>query len=359
MTPTLREKRDRLRDFLAGQWSDPGLGILEFRELSDGWSRVTYSLSVERHGKPLNLIVQVERESGVILGSRVSQDFSILRALENTSVPAPVPYLQESDPAILGGPFIVVERREGNCFDMFNRKDREVLAAHWERRSDLPSAVLDAIVAVHGVPIDRFEFLPSAPGASETGAWEIERCRQVARQIGREDDMYVSTALTWLERHKPADGCLTLVHGDYHLRNILISGDRVTGLLDWELTRVSDPLFDIAYMCIPYLSGKFFSPGSPSALGLIPAEWLLKEYGLRSGRNIDLRGFLFWRVLATVSLLLIIATGVSAFEGGIVRDMRSGWLRFVEPVLHEDLLALLRQPSASGERGPARKKRGR
>jgi len=343
---SLQEKQDRLRDFLAGEWSDPGLAILGFREMSDGWSRVTYALTVERHGKPLDLIVQVERESGVVIGSSVLRDFSILQVLENTPVPSPVPHLQESDPVILGGPFIVVERREGTCFDMFKRKDREVLSAHWDRRSALPDSVLDVIVAVHGVPIDRVPFLPSAPSASETGAWEIERCRDVARQIGREDDMYVATAFTWLERHKPADGSLTLVHGDYHLRNLLISGDRVAGLLDWELTRVSDPLFDIAYMCIPYLSGKFFSPGSPSALGLIPVDWLLKEYGRRSGRDIDPRTFRFWRVLATLSLLLIISTGVSAFETGMVRDMRSGWLRFVEPVLHEDLLALLRQSLA-------------
>ncbi len=351
MNRTLREKQDGLRDFLAGRWSDPGLAVMEFRELSDGWSRVTYALAVERDGKPLDLIVQVERESGVVIGSSVSRDFSILRALENSAIPSPVPYLQESDRSILGGSFIVVERREGTCFDMFNRKDREVLAAHWNRQSALPSSVLDVIVDVHNVPVDQVAFLPSAPSASETGDWEIERCRQVARQIGQEDDPYVATALAWLERNKPANGSLTLVHGDYHLRNLLISGDRVAALLDWELTRVSDPLFDIAYMCIPYLSGKFFSPGSPFALGLIPVDWLLKEYGRRCERDIDPRTFRFWQVLATVSLLLIISTGVSAFEANTIGDMRSGWLRFVEPVLHEDLLALIRQPRTSERAG--------
>ena len=356
MSRTLQEKQDRLRVYLAGRWSDPGLVVREFRELSDGWSRVTYSLTVARHGQPSELIIQVERESGVVIGSSVARDFSILRALEDTPVPSPVPHLQESDPAILGGPFIVVERREGTCFDMFNRKDREVLAAHWDRQSALPSSVLDVIVDVHGVPVDRLAFLPSAPSASETAGWEIERCRQVARQIGRENDPYVATALTWLERNKPADGSLTLVHGDYHLRNILISGDRVAALLDWELTRISDPLFDIAYMCIPYLSGKFFSPGSPLALGLVPFDWLLKEYGRRRNRDIDPRTFRFWRVLATLSLLLIISTGVSAFEADAIGDMRSGWLRFVEPVLHEDLLALLRQHQAPAKAGAMKSK---
>jgi aminoglycoside phosphotransferase (APT) family kinase protein len=341
---TREQKRQRLRDYLALRWSDPGLTVPEFSELSDGWSRVTYALTVERRGTPLKLIVQVERKSGVVIGSSVARDHAILRALEGSAVPAPATHLQESDPAILGGPFIVVERKEGDCFDMFNRRDRELLEKHWKRGSALPSSVVEVIVAVHGIPVDRVPFLSSAPGPEETAAWEIERCRGIARQIGREGDPFVATAMRWLERNKPPGGSLALVHGDYHLRNILISGERVVGLLDWELTRVSDPLFDVAYMCIPYLSGKFFSPGSPLALGLVPLDWLVKEYERRRGREIEPGTFRFWRVLATLSLLLIIDTGVSAFETGAVCDVRSAWLRFVEPVLHEDLLELLGRP---------------
>ncbi len=334
-------RRERLREYLARHWSDPGLAIREFRELSDGWSRITYALTVERGGASLPLIVQVERDHGLVIGSRVARDYATLRALEGTTVPAPRAHLLCDDLAVLDGAFLVVDRMEGTCRDMFSRKDRAALEAHWESRSGLPESVVEVIAAIHGVPAERFPFLPAAPSAAAAAGWEIARCREIAAQIGRDRDPFVAAALRWLERNRPARGALGLVHGDYHLRNLLLSGERVTGVLDWELTRISDPLFDIAYMCIPYLSGKFFSPGSPYALGLVPHDHLVRDYGRRCGQEIDAATFRFWRVLATLSLLLIICTGVSAFEAGIVRDMRSAWLRFVEPVLQEDLLCLL------------------
>jgi hygromycin-B 4-O-kinase len=39
-----------------------------------------------------------------------------------------------------------------------------------------------------------------------------------------------------------------LVHGDYGSNNVLIAGSRVTAVLDWEVSRYGDPLYDIAWM---------------------------------------------------------------------------------------------------------------
>jgi aminoglycoside phosphotransferase (APT) family kinase protein len=38
------------------------------------------------------------------------------------------------------------------------------------------------------------------------------------------------------------------VHGDFNLRNILIDGDRVSAVLDWELSHAGDAAEDLAHM---------------------------------------------------------------------------------------------------------------
>ena len=38
-----------------------------------------------------------------------------------------------------------------------------------------------------------------------------------------------------------------LAHGDYGLANVLVENGRITGLLDFEFTRLADPLFDVAW----------------------------------------------------------------------------------------------------------------
>ncbi|HBY95564.1 MAG TPA: phosphotransferase family protein, partial [Chloroflexi bacterium] len=44
-----------------------------------------------------------------------------------------------------------------------------------------------------------------------------------------------------------SSGPLTLIHGDFRVGNLLVTPDRLTGVLDWEFTHVGDPLEDLAW----------------------------------------------------------------------------------------------------------------
>lgn len=170
----------------------------------------------------------------------------------------------------------------------------------------------------------------------------MARCWDIATKIEVDTDPFIRFVFWWLKRHCPKTGALALVHGDFHIRNMVIDGERLTAVLDWELARISNPIFDLAYMCIPYLSGKFFTPGSAYAGGLMPVDWLVAEYARRTGIAVDPAQFKLWRVLATLSLLLIIETGVTHYKRGRALDIRFAWLTFLEPVLQEDILHLLK-----------------
>ena len=53
----------------------------------------------------------------------------------------------------------------------------------------------------------------------------------------------------WLQKYAPQDpDKLTLIHGDLKIDNILFDpkSKTVCGVLDWELTTVGNPLFDLA-----------------------------------------------------------------------------------------------------------------
>ena len=42
-----------------------------------------------------------------------------------------------------------------------------------------------------------------------------------------------------------------LVHADFKPGNILLDGDRITALLDWELAHLGDPLEDLGWVTQP------------------------------------------------------------------------------------------------------------
>ena len=74
--------------------------------------------------------------------------FTVLRALESTAVPAPKAYFFEDDPAVLGAPFLVMEKVPGVCPSPWGRDGQAFYRAAAER-GVLPASFTDALVAIH------------------------------------------------------------------------------------------------------------------------------------------------------------------------------------------------------------------
>ena len=64
-------------------------------------------------------------------------------------------------------------------------------------------------------------------------------------------DAYVAVGRLYLDHHVELDriwaqGPATLIHGDPHIGNLFLDGDRV-GFLDWGMTTIGSPLRDVSY----------------------------------------------------------------------------------------------------------------
>jgi aminoglycoside phosphotransferase (APT) family kinase protein len=54
-----------------------------------------------------------------------------------------------------------------------------------------------------------------------------------------------------LDSDRPAPIASTLIHGDYHTNNVLVSNNCVVGIIDWPRAAFGDPRFDIALAIRP------------------------------------------------------------------------------------------------------------
>jgi aminoglycoside phosphotransferase (APT) family kinase protein len=99
-----------------------------------------------------------------------------------------------------------------------------------------------------------------------------------------------------LRAAKPAAAGGSLVHGDFRLGNLMLARNapaRVTGVLDWELAGVGDPLADLAYLLVTYavpgeplhaltqMSTATLGPGFP------PRSVLAARYAAATGRDLS------------------------------------------------------------------------
>jgi aminoglycoside phosphotransferase (APT) family kinase protein len=126
---------------------------------------------------------------------------------------------------------------------------------------------------------------------------------------------------------------VTLVHGDYRLGNFLVARENgvplLSGILDWELVHLGDPLEDVAWCASP-----LWRAGTAYASGLLPPEELAARWSAASGRRADADRLRFYDVLAIVKMTAIMMTGIEAFRSGRTADLRMAIFEHQLPFLY-------------------------
>jgi aminoglycoside phosphotransferase (APT) family kinase protein len=86
--------------------------------------------------------------------------------------------------------------------------------------------------------------------------------RQVPRWLGELDgygelDRYpgpdipdLDRVASWLDDNRPASWRPGIMHGDYHLANVMVApdGPQVAAIVDWEMCTIGDPLLDLGWL---------------------------------------------------------------------------------------------------------------
>ena len=167
----------------------------------------------------------------------------LLRALAGTAVPVPRLVAACADSSAIGAPFHLTERLDG--WVIRERVPEPLLAEAAGRR--VGAAFIDALVALHAADW-------RALGLEGFGRPEGFLERQVARwtkqlETYRQRPLPDMDALAaWLAGHRPPGEQPTIIHGDYHLDNVMLAASlppRVIAILDWETATIGDPLVDL------------------------------------------------------------------------------------------------------------------
>lgn len=119
---------------------------------------------------------------------------------------------------------------------------------------------------------------------------QLARSEELMAALSGEDrpDPLVTRAMEWLRANVPdAEGPVVLVQGDTGPGNFLYEDGRVTGIIDWELAHLGDPMDDIAW-----LSWRATQHGFTD----FPAR--MREYEEHSGIAVDEQRVRYYRLNA-------------------------------------------------------------
>jgi aminoglycoside phosphotransferase (APT) family kinase protein len=272
---------ESLREFLGSSGLDAPAD-LDATPIGEGHSCVTFALSTG--------VVVRRPPRGPLPPSAhdVLREARLLGALEQTPVRAPRVLAVCEDPAVVGAPFYVMERVEG---DVITTQLPQPLDNPSER-ANIADELIDALVELHAVDwhtvgLDGFG---KPTGYLErqlrrfTGLWEHNRTRELpeVEQVG-----------AWLAANLPSSPPSTIVHGDYRLGNTMFAGGapaRLIAIFDWEMAAIGDPLADVGYMMIHWTQpgdqiGKFNLQSVTTLPGFPSRQQLIERYEQRSGRS--------------------------------------------------------------------------
>ena len=79
---------------------------------------------------------------------------------------------------------------------------------------------------------------------------QLESYSDTPEWDGRKDLPGVNRVGDWLEANRPSDFRAGIIHGDYHLANVMFRFDepKLAAIVDWELTTIGDPLLDLGWL---------------------------------------------------------------------------------------------------------------
>lgn len=211
---------------------------LTFERIGLGQSNLTYLVCDAQERK----WVLRRPPLGDLLASAhdVAREARILSALEDTPVPTPRVYGLSRDAA--GVPLLLMEFVDGLVVDRM--PIAESLTP--QRRREIGLSMPTTLAKIHAVDLEKAgldDLASHKPYAQRqlkrwAGQWEQSKTRELPDL----DDL-----TRRLIAAAPQQQELTLVHGDFHLRNVITSHTtgEVIGVLDWELSTLGDPLADM------------------------------------------------------------------------------------------------------------------
>ena len=273
--------------------------------IAGGRSNLTYRLEVSS-SEGTRLLVLRRPPLGHVLPTAhdMTREYRVLSALAGTQVPVAPLVAPCTDESVIGSPFYVMEFVPGVV--LRTRADTSVLTE--EQAAELSQALADMMAAIHGVDVEAVGLAGLGRGAGylrrQLDRWQRQWQLSASREMPGYDRLVQRLSDTL-----PAEGDVTLVHGDYRLDNALVTLDqrpRIAAVVDWEMATLGDPLADLGltlvYWTDPGEQGWLASAGlAADATGVstdataTPGFWtkaqFAAEYASRTGRDVSRIGY--------------------------------------------------------------------
>jgi aminoglycoside phosphotransferase (APT) family kinase protein len=236
----------------------------------------------------------------------VAGQFELQRRLQRSAVATPAARWLDVTGDNLGLPGFIMDRVEGEVADGSPFTGGLIAEASEHQRTRLIGEILLALKDVHRVDWRRLELDGCVRDGGGRTPFErylnwFWRTAEWVRPAALER---LDRVRRWLFDNQPAyhPDDYTLVHGDPGLGNYMFRDGKVVAVIDWELSGVVHPTYDVAMQCS--LNGYFRGAAPPDVAARMPSDddWIARYESVSGTRLQDLE---FYRRAVTLPSLIV------------------------------------------------------
>ena len=304
------------------------IAVLAVSSPKEGASSETWmvDLAITERGRPRTArwVVRVQATGyQVYQDPAVERQFRVLELLSARSdVPVPKMLWYESDPAVLGSPFFVMERVEGEVPAEGHHSAGVLAQASPADREAMWLSAIEAMTRIHRVDPVLFPFL-ARPELGETGVdQELAAWDEYRRWAAVPPHPMIERARRWLDDRMPASKATALAWGDARPGNIVFRDGRCVALLDWETVSLGGAESDLGWWLF-FETAVTEAAGVPRLEGIGDHDETVAAWEHFMGRKAD---SLEWHeVFATFRFAMIYERAVAMnAEAGDTQTRRGG-----------------------------------
>ncbi len=259
--------------------------VSNLEPLTGGASKEIWKFEVSNAKQTTKMILR--RGSGIEgpLAIKTADEARIQKEVIKAGAPVPIILAVSKNEEELGDSYIM-HFVEGETIARKILRDKEYKKA-------LPLLAYqcgEAIAKVHNVDIDNFSFLPKKPAEDQ-----LEDLYATYQSFEQPSPVF-EYAYLWLKEQDFSNFQESLVHGDFRLGNIIVNGEGLQSIIDWELAHIGNPLQDLGWVC-----GNSWRFGKNDKVvgGFGELEDLLEGYNSISKLKVNKEMVKCWQVFGT------------------------------------------------------------
>ena len=259
--------------------------VSNLEPLTGGASKEIWKFEVSNAKQSTKMILR--RGSGIEgpLAIKTADEARIQKEVIKVGAPVPIILAVSKNEEELGDSYIM-HFVEGETIARKILRDKEYKKA-------LPLLAYqcgEAIAKVHNVDIDNFSFLPKKPAEDQ-----LEDLYTTYQSFEQPSPVF-EYAYLWLKEQDFSNFQESLVHGDFRLGNIIVNGEGLQSIIDWELAHIGNPLQDLGWVC-----GNSWRFGKSDKVvgGFGELEDLLEGYNSISKFQVNKEMVKCWQVFGT------------------------------------------------------------